>query len=182
MRTVTTNPAAIIFTAGILFFSSTSVSASDRVEVAGDILAVVLPAAAAGMTVYKNDWKGTFQFGESILVNGCATGILKYTVKERRPNGSDNLSFPSSHTSFSCVSAEFLYRRYGLHYGIPAFAVAAFVGYSRIESKHHYLHDVLAGAAIGIVSAYIFTKLYSNMRVQPLTDGRYFGVQCSGAF
>jgi len=33
---------------------------------------------------------------------------------------------------------------------------------SRIESKNHYFIDVLAGAAIGIGSSYIFTTEYTK--------------------
>ncbi len=43
-------------------------------------------------------------------------------------------------------------KRYGWDYGIPAYAAASFVGYSRVESGKHYAHDVVAGAAIGIIA------------------------------
>ena len=49
-------------------------------------------------------------------------------------------------------------RRYGLKWGVPFYALAAFVGYSRVESRNHYTHDVVAGAAIGIASSFIFTR------------------------
>ena len=36
--------------------------------------------------------------------------------------------------------------------GIPAYAVAAYVGGSRIQDNKHYLSDVAFGAVLGIVS------------------------------
>jgi membrane-associated phospholipid phosphatase len=142
------------FSICIIFSSSTA----DPIKTTGDILAVALPITAASITVYKKDWKGTLQLTESLLLSTATTYFLKYTVKESRPNGSDSLSFPSSHTCFSVTSSEFLFKRYGWKYGIPCFALSAFVGYSRIESKYHYFHDVIAGAFIGAVSSYLFTK------------------------
>jgi membrane-associated phospholipid phosphatase len=165
-----------------VFIAICPVRANDRIELAGDILAGVLPAAAAGMTVYLKDWTGTKQFGESVLLNEGVTWILKYTVKERRPNGEDYHSFPSSHTSISCASAEFMRKRYGWLFGVPMYAASAFVGYSRIESKHHYPRDVAAGAAIGMLSSFIFTKSNHAIEVSGCAPAGRFMVRCSGTF
>lgn len=158
------------------------VQASKRIEMAGNILEFVLPAAAAAMTIYKSDYHGTLQFGESLLLNEGVTGILKYTVKERRPNDEDDYSFPSGHTSISCVSSEFMRKRYGWWYGAPMYALAAFVGYSRVESNHHFIHDVAAGAAIGFASGFIFTKPYHDIKVSGSALAGRYGIQISGIF
>lgn len=134
-------------------------TAADNVKSAGDILQFVLPAAAAGMGLGYWDKQGALEFGESAGVTLGATYGLKYAVNERRPNGG-NQSFPSAHTSISVASAEFMRKRYGWEYGIPAYALAGFVGYSRVEAREHYPHDVVAGAAIGFASSFIFTKPY----------------------
>ena len=68
-------------------------------------------------------------------------------------------------------------KRYGWEYGIPAYAGASFVAYSRVESGEHYPHDVIAGAAIGIVSSYIFTRPYKGWQVQAEGDAHYFGIR-----
>jgi membrane-associated phospholipid phosphatase len=39
-------------------------------------------------------------------------------------------------------------------------SAATFVAYSRVESRQHYTHDVVAGAAIGIGSSLAFTRPY----------------------
>jgi membrane-associated phospholipid phosphatase len=158
------------------------VHAADPVEIVGNVLEFALPICAGGMTVYLRDWQGALQFGEAFTLNEIVTFALKSTVNERRPNGEDNLSFPSGHTSVSCVSAEFMWKRYGWQYGVPMYALAAFVGYSRIESKHHYPHDVAAGAAIGFISAFVFTKRYHGVEISGTALAGRFGIKCTGVF
>ena len=158
-----------------LFVTATAACATDSIETAGDILQLVLPATAGGLTLAYRDWTGTLQFGESAGLTLGTTYLLKYTTGERRPTGSGHDSFPSAHTSISFCAAEFMRKRYGLEYGIPAYAAAAFVGYSRVEAREHYPHDVVAGAAIGIVSSYIFTRPYKGWHVQLEGDSKYIG-------
>ena len=43
---------------------------------------------------------------------------------------------------------------------MPATIVASFTGYSRVVSNHHYTHDVVAGAILGIGANLIFTRKY----------------------
>lgn len=81
------------------------------------------------------------------------TGTLKLTVKEWRPDNSDYRSFPSGHAARAFAGAELVRSEYGLQWGLGAYAVAAGVGILRIAGEHHYTHDVLAGAAIGVLSA-----------------------------
>jgi membrane-associated phospholipid phosphatase len=141
------------------------VQAADSIETAGDVFAVALPAAAAGLTLGFRDAPGAWQLGKSIPLTLGVTYGLKYSIDEKRPNG-NNQSFPSAHTSISFASAEFVRKRYGWEFGIPAYAAATFVAYSRVESKQHYTRDVIAGAAIGIGSSYLFTRPYKGWHVQ----------------
>jgi membrane-associated phospholipid phosphatase len=67
-------------------------------------------------------------------------------------------------------------KRYGWEYGIPAYVAATFVAYSRVESKQHYTHDVIAGAAIGIGSSYLFTRPYKGWHLQPGVSHGYYGI------
>ncbi len=165
----------IYLTAGI------GARAGDNIATAGDVLQYVLPATAAGLTLGHRDGKGALEFGESAALTLGVTYGLKYTVNEKRPNGGSH-SFPSAHTSISFSAAEFMRKRYGWEYGIPAYAAASFVAYSRVEVGEHYPHDVVAGAAIGIVSSYIFTKPYKGWHVEADADGKYFGVRLSRAW
>lgn len=165
----------------IYLTASVGARAGDSIATAGDVLQYVLPATAAGLTLYYKDGEGALQFGESAALTLGVTYGLKYTVDETRPNGGEH-SFPSAHTSISFSAAEFMRKRYGWEYGVPAYAAASFVAYSRVEAGEHYPHDVVAGAAIGIVSSYIFTKPYKGWHVQAEADGKYFGISLSRAW
>ena len=163
---------------GMLFCLSIGVDlhAGDSVESAGDVLRFVLPATAAGLTLAFKDGQGTLQLGESAALALGVTFGLQSTVDERRPNG-EARSFPSGHTSISFASAEFVRNRYGWKYGLPAYVLASFVGYSRVEANQHYTHDVLAGAAIGIISSALFTRPYEGWHIQAEADHNYFGIR-----
>jgi len=155
---------------------------SDAVSTAGDAALVAVAAAAGGMTLWQKDWDGAIQLAESAALDLAVTYGLKYAVKERRPNDEDNQSFPSAHASISFASAEYLRKRYGWEYGLPAYGVASFVAYSRVESKAHFVHDVLAGAAIGVASSYLFTTPYRDLNLAADISPGYLGVKLSRAW
>jgi membrane-associated phospholipid phosphatase len=152
------------------------VQAYDRIELAGDVLVFALPIAAAGLTLGFKDGQGALEFGESAALAMGVTYALKFTIDTTRPNG-ENQSFPSGHATISFTSAEFICKRYGWEYGLPAYALATFVAYSRIEAGQHYPIDVIGGAAIGIVSSYLFTRPYKGWNIQPETGYSYFGIR-----
>ena len=168
--------------AGILLGLTSGVGtrASDRIELVGDIFQYLLPATAAGLTLGYKDGKGALQFGESAALTLGVTYGLKYSIDEKRPNGRRH-SFPSGHSSISFSSAEFMRKRYGWEYGIPAYAAASFVAYSRVEAREHRPHDVIAGASIGIVSIYVFTRRYKGWEIESEADGMYYALRLSHA-
>jgi membrane-associated phospholipid phosphatase len=155
-----------------------NVQAADSIETAGNILVIALPVAAAGLALSFRDGQGALELGKSAALMLGLTYGLKFTIDEKRPNG-DNQSFPSGHASTSFASAEFLRKRYGWEYGIPAYVAATFIAFSRAESKQHYTHDVIAGAAIGIGSSYLFTKPYRGWHIQPDVGDEYYGILLS---
>ena len=85
-------------------------------------------------------------------LTGVAGG-LKLTVSEWRPDDSDDRSFPSGHAARAFAGAELVRSEYGWQWGVCAYAVATGVSVLRVAGDHHYVHDVLAGAAIGVLSA-----------------------------
>jgi membrane-associated phospholipid phosphatase len=153
--------------------------ASDGVENAGSVIRTLIPAVAYGTTFYLHDKDGRSQFYKSFFSNLAVTYALKATVDKTRPDGSNNESFPSGHSSVAFQGAAFIGKRYGLKYGIPAYLGATFVAWSRVQSDNHYTIDVVAGAAIGIVSSLIFTKPYKGFVVTPLVDNGFYGVGIS---
>ena len=132
---------------------------------AGDILQVAFPIGTVLTTLILNDKKGTWQFTKSYGVMIATTFALKFAINKPRPGDLfDGKAFPSGHTSGSFQSASFIQRRYGWEYGIPAYVIAGFVGYSRIGGHHprHDIWDVLAGITIGVGSTYLFTTPYQK--------------------
>lgn len=159
--------------------------AQKGVRVSTDVLAVALPASALVGTLVMKDWKGLLQGVETAAVTAAATLILKYSVGEKRPDGSDWHSFPSGHSAVSFASAAYLQRRYGWKFGAPAYALSCYVAWGRCFSKKHFWYDVVVGAAIGAGSAYIFTTPFArehNLQIAPTSDGRSIGVYASFDF
>jgi membrane-associated phospholipid phosphatase len=93
----------------------------------------------------------SYDFAQALIVNGAYTTILKYSVQRTRPDGSNNLSFPSGHTSTAFSLATVANQHYGWKIGVPAYLLASGIGFARIENDKHYLSDVLAGATLGII-------------------------------
>lgn len=124
--------------------------------------------------VFDRDATGRLQLLESGALTGATTLVLKAAVDKKRPNGHAH-SFPSGHTSDAAFGAAFVMRRYGWVYGVPAFALTGFVGWSRVESGEHFSEDVIAGAAIGIVSSLIFTRSYHGVEVAPVAENGIYG-------
>jgi membrane-associated phospholipid phosphatase len=85
------------------------------------------------------------------LVSQATTQGIKYIAGRTRPDGTDR-SFPSGHTSSAFATATVLQRHYGWKVGIPAYALAGYVGASRLHANKHYLSDVAFGAALGIIA------------------------------
>ena len=167
-----------------LFLSHSLIAdTKENVALAGDIMVLALPATAYGMNIYKQDSEGAWQFTASLATTMATTFILKYSIDAERPNGENNRSFPSGHTSASFSSATFIQMRYGWSYGVPAYAVATFVAWSRVYTDHHYTRDVLAGAALGVVGSFIFTDAYEEgLSITPIVDNGVYGLQISKNF
>ncbi|MCH5225858.1 MAG: phosphatase PAP2 family protein [Muribaculaceae bacterium] len=155
------------------------------VAISTDVLAIGLPATALTLTLCNRDWKGLLQGVETAAATAGVTLILKYSVKEWRPDYSNRHSFPSGHTAVGFATAGYLQRRYGWAWGGPAYALASYVGWGRVYSRKHHWWDVVAGAAIGAGSAYIFTRPFSSkheLQIIPVADEETMGIYASFTF
>ena len=154
-----------------LAMSSPAIGGPHDWDQASGIARDALVVAALGVPAVQGDWTGDLQAGGSMLVAGGAAYGLKRAFPEERPDHSDRRSFPSGHTSVSFSAAASLEDRYGWKAGLPAFAVATFVGVARVEARKHHWYDVVAGAAIGTGSGFLLTtKRNSNVRLTPWAD------------
>jgi membrane-associated phospholipid phosphatase len=165
-----------VLASSLVLIMSCGLAKADSIQTIGDVLFGVIPVTAFASTVYMDDAEGRQQFYPAFLSNAAATAVLKYTVKRERPDGSDNYSFPSGHTSIAFQGAAFIHKRYGIEYAAPAYILATFVGYSRVESNKHHTSDVLAGALLGIASSFYFVDPYTKAVISPEVTKGYYGV------
>lgn len=155
------------------------------VRTSGDVGAILLPVAGLTAILINKDWEGLKQ---GVFAGATTLGItyaLKYIVKKDRPDHSDNHSFPSMHTSVSFTAAAFIQRRYGWKWGLPAYVLSTYVGWSRVYGKKHDWWDVAAGAAIGAGSSYIFTRPFAKkheLTISPVAGDGHYGFYASMKF
>jgi len=147
-----------------------------------DALLGALPLTALWMTFSNDDREGRFQVAKSIGLNTLVVATLKKTVDKERPNGNCCDAFPSGHTATAFVSTAFIHRRYGFRAALPAYVVATFVGYARVDADKHFTEDVVAGAAIGFLSSWVLTSRYENTQIAPIMQKNLYGLQVSGRF
>lgn len=112
----------------------------------------------------------------ALLINSVVTDQLKLTFQRHRPNTGDpyntfdwrkgpgiNTSLPSAHTSNAFTTATVFATLYKNVKWVPpvAYGLASLVGLTRIYNNMHWASDVMAGAAIGFVSAKASNALYN---------------------
>jgi len=127
-----------------------------------DILATALPVTAYALTGLKKDKEGAWAATKSLGLTVAGTLALNTLVHKDTPTHDDNDAFPSGHSSVSFSSAAFMQRRYGWRTGLPAYAVAGYVGWLRVKADQHDWTDVIGGAALGIGSSMLFTKPWTE--------------------
>jgi membrane-associated phospholipid phosphatase len=144
---------------------------------ASDVGRDALVIAAVGVPLVHRDVEGIGSAVISQAATRVVTNRLKDWVEEERPDDSDNRSFPSGHTSVSFAAAATLHKRYGWKYGVPAYAVATFVGGARVAAHKHFVHDVIAGAALGTAGGWFLTrKKNENVQWLPWAGTKGAGV------
>lgn len=132
-------------------------------------VAYAMPAVAAGVALYKRDYKGLAQL---TVVTGLTYGTayaLKQIVRSCRPyakiptggcaNGAWD-SFPSTTSALASGPSSFMWNRYGWEYGLPMFVVSKYPSWAMQKAKKNKLWDGLATTAISFGWNQIFTTHY----------------------
>lgn len=135
----------------------------DHRVVVDDYLQYVPLASVYGLSLLGADARHnyvdrTLELATSYLTLGIMVNAIKYTVREPRPDGSANNSFPSGHTATTFMGAELVRIEYGDDspwYSVGAYTMAITVGVLRVYNNRHWFTDVFAGAGVGILSARI---------------------------
>ena len=101
----------------------------------------------------RDDWKKlAITTTASWAVTAGAGWILKQSIKEWRPDDSDQKSFPSGHSMIAFAGATALYKEFGKvspWISVAGYGVATFVAVDRVAKDRHHWYDVAAGAALG---------------------------------
>ncbi len=156
----------VALVSALVLLAAPGAAPADLIQKAGDVGAILLPSGAAAGTLLAHDGKGFRQLAFVYASTMAVVYVLKPTVDRTRPNGGSQ-SFPSGHSASAFAGAAFLQMRYGWRLGVPAYALASFVGYSRVESKEHYTSDVVAGAVIAVAANLTFTRHRLRAMVAP---------------
>lgn len=128
--------------------------------------ALVYGLNAFGVEGKHNFRDRTIIYGTSMLITSAIVVPLKHTVKEERPDRSNDLSFPSGHTAIAFASAQFMFREYkdtNFLLGISGYSLAVFTGVYRMLNDKHWVGDVAAGAGFGILSTELAYWLYPKI-------------------
>lgn len=154
-----------VLAAALLALSVPATASEAGWDRASDLGAIALGVWSAGVPAATGDARGALQAGMSVGAAYAVASGLKEAFPSMRPDGSDDRSFPSGHTAASFAAAASIYERRGAGEGIPAFALATFVGAARVEARKHRWYDVAAGAAIGTASGLLLTRPLAGRRV-----------------
>ncbi|MEU3510982.1 phosphatase PAP2 family protein [Streptomyces longwoodensis] len=129
--------------------------------------------AAAGVMAWRGGWRGRRAAAAGVaavvVAQLVSNGVCKQVTGRRRPpkewiphdeveDRPDSSSFPSGHTAaavaFTAAVAP-VWPSAGALCAVPAAAVAV----ERVQSGAHYPSDVVAGAAIGLATAWLIRRV-----------------------
>ena len=161
----------------ILLLAAAQGATAASSESLGTDVAIALPVIAGGITLAREDWKGAAQLTADTVATVGVAYALKHIIREQRPDKSDFKSMPSDTSALGFAPAQFLWDRYGWQYGVPAYAAATFVAWSRVDAQKHHWYDVTASAALAFGVSKIFTTRYQprglSYDVTPTDGGVY---------
>jgi len=140
---------------------------------------------------------------EAVAVAIASTTVVKVLVGRARPaidvhdpgnvallrgltRGGEYQSFPSGHTTTAFAAAaalttETVYRHPDARWlvGVPAYAAASMVGWSRMFDNRHWASDVMAGAGFGTLAGVAVVR-YQHARPGNRVDRWFLGVSMAG--
>ncbi|MBC8986804.1 phosphatase PAP2 family protein [Pedobacter sp. N36a] len=135
--------------------------------------AVTVLALHAGKVKGKHELKRAIaSYVISMAIMGSVVNVTKHATRLERPDASSKNSFPSGHTATAFLNATWLHQEYGeinTLYSIGGYSLAMMTGIGRGINNRHWVTDVLAGAAVGIVSAelgeFLASKIFKDQGV-----------------
>jgi len=148
----TPRSAAALFAVALAW--TPAAAAGERQERIGTALSHAMPAGVLAVELARGDTVGSLQFATAFTAAMLATTALKHTVSADRPDGGGDDAFPSGHAARAFSAAAYVHRRYSLQQAWPMYALASFVGYSRVDADRHRWRDVLGSVALSVGTAW----------------------------
>ena len=156
-------------------FGSDAETTSDRLRTLNTAAWVATTLAVPSDSI-TNRGKGILVDLSTLALETGTVSALKSLSDRERPDGSDDRSFPSGHTSRASVTGAMAaanlayvdmpgWARQTMKIGL--YGVAAGTGWARVEAEKHYPTDVLVGYAIGQFLARFLHGAFFN----PATGG-----------
>lgn len=122
----------------------------------------------------KDGKQHSLRTADSLLTSTLITEGLKRIVRERRPDSEERTSFPSGHATAAFAVAT-MQAHYHPKQAIFWYAGAAAIAYSRVRLHRHYTQDVVAGAAVGILTSRLELKQSRGLALFPFIHGKQEG-------
>jgi len=156
-------------------------------------LAITAGLKLAGVKGRSDGLNTAILAAKSFLLVDLVVTRLKRTTKMERPDKSSYTSFPSAHTATAFCNATIMHMEFkdeSIWYSIAAYSMASVTGAMRIVNNKHWLPDVLAGAAIGMLvprivyatHRYRWGEKPANLFVAPTYSNRTLGLKLSYKF
>jgi len=162
----------------VLFSAAARADRQEDIETVGDVIALALPLSAGITATAKRDWGGLKQWVLSWGTSTLVVDRMKANTRKQRPNEEGTNSFPSGHMASATTGAAFFQTRYGAAWGVPAYALAAFTGYSRIQADKHFPGDVLAGMSISMLLNWAYVRPHpDDWRIFPKKTAQGYAIQ-----
>jgi membrane-associated phospholipid phosphatase len=92
----------------------------------------------------------SFDLAQGVVLDSLILIGIKEATGRDRPDGSNDLAFPSGHASSTTMAATVISHYYPKA-AIPAYLAAGFTAFSRIERNKHWLSDVVGGVTQGYI-------------------------------
>lgn len=131
---------------------------------------------------------------KTTLLTLGVVGIMKYSIAQTRPDGSNNHSFPSGHSALAFALAGVVHHEFkntSPWISVLGYTSATVTGAMRILNNKHWYSDVLVGAGIGILSTNVVylthQNKYSNSSLKrsvclPIIGTNYYGLSWQKSF
>lgn len=180
-------PTRILIAVQLCLMLCTTARGQHSSDAADDVLqhvpmATVIALKACGAPAASASWgELLLSGGASYAIAAATTYSLKHIVNEQRPDKSDRRSMPSGHATMAFAGATMLHHEYGRlspWVSIAGYGVATLTAAHRVVQDRHYLHDVCAGAAIGVAATeltyYLKKRLFPRRDVSIAFTGQNF--------